>query len=692
MVEIHERQITLPTNDYQKPKKKKPSIYWSFFILPITFFYYECLFRIATKNTLFSYAMIPILLFSCGYGLIGYYLVTLSGNPRINRLIRLLIMLLTAVPFLVEYFIYRQFKVMYDLNTIFNGASDVIGSNFLGDALRMIFSPTGLLVIVLMFLPAVLYGVFGKRIDRGYRGTAQTRIMVLAMFLAVVICTLITTGLPRHYRETYRKSYQFESAISHFGLMTGLRLEIVHAIGGRGTSFEMDGSDNQTSASSGSEEPDAPEEPKVYPKNELPLDFAALASAAPNRTVRNMDEYVASLTASSQNEYTGLFKGKNLIFISAEAFSAEAIDPERTPTLYRMATRGINFTDYYQPASAGTTGGEVQNIFGMLPLSGGSTFSKLAKHSNRYTMSWQLNELGYYGKAFHNNTYTYYNRHITHNKLSFSEGFEGYGNGAESYITQTWPQSDLEMAQGTIEQYINKEHFNIYYMSVSGHSAYSWSANAMAKKNREFVAKEEESGLYSEPVLAYLACNVELDRAMEHVINQLEAAGKAEDTVIVISADHFPYGLNESGKTSYLAELYGYEPANQIERDHNRLILWCGALEKEEPIVVDSPTSSLDILPTLMNLFGIPFDSRLCLGRDVFSDADALVYNTAYDWKTELGTYIAAKGKFTPATEDCEIPDDYVDSVKKIVRNKMNYNQGLIDCDYFAHVFADPAS
>ena len=74
-------------------------------------------------------------------------------------------------------------------------------------------------------------------------------------------------------------------------------------------------------------------------------------------------------------------------------------------------------------------------------------------------------------------------------------------------------------------------------------------------------------------------------------------------------------------------------------------------------------------------------------GRDVFSDAMALVFNTNYDWKTELGTYYASTGTFEPADANTTIPEGYVDAIRSIVRNKINYCQGVLDTDYFRHIF-----
>ena len=131
-------------------------------------------------------------------------------------------------------------------------------------------------------------------------------------------------------------------------------------------------------------------------ENKLEIDFAALAETD-SGTFKKIDEYVASLEPSKKNGMTGLFAGKNLILISAEAFTAEVIREDLTPTLYRLATKGIQFTDSYQPAGAGTTGGECQNIFGLSPALGGSSVKATSSYNNYFTMGSQLNRLGYFG-------------------------------------------------------------------------------------------------------------------------------------------------------------------------------------------------------------------------------------------------------------------------------------------------------
>ncbi|MBQ6867730.1 MAG: sulfatase-like hydrolase/transferase, partial [Clostridia bacterium] len=559
---------------------------------------------------------------------------------------------------------------------------------FGGEIISLLTAPGSIFAIILFAAPVILFLIFRNKIITDEKYTAERIVSVSGAIISFLLALLLVSG-----NEVYSEQYNFQTAVSNFGLLTGIRLDVTNS-GSDSKGFENvnievipttsateapteNTSENKTEAT------EAPTEaPKEYGFNQMELELEREGSDE----VEALDEYVASLTPSKQNEYTGLFKGKNLIMISAEAFAKEVIDEELTPTLYRLATKGIVFNDHYQPASAGTTGGEYQNIFGMLPTDGGMSFKNTADNLNYFTMGSQLDRLGYYGKAFHNNSYTYYSRDITHNNLGYSDGFMGYGNGMEEYVQNKWPQSDLEMIAGTLPTYIDKQPFNVYYMSVSGHSGYSKSGNSMTAKNWSRV----EHLPYSDDVKGYFAANLELEDALAHLVSELEKKGIADDTVICISTDHFPYGLDEDGKLGdmpNLSELYGFNVTNLFERDHSALILWSGCLEDMEPIVINAPTFSLDIVPTLSNLFGTEFDSRLFVGRDVLSDAPAIVFNSGYDWKTEYGTYFSSKGEFVPADESIELPEDYISSVKKVVRNKMRFCEGVLTHDYFRHLF-----
>jgi hypothetical protein len=95
----------------------------------------------------------------------------------------------------------------------------------------------------------------------------------------------------------------------------------------------------------------------------------------------------------------------------------------------------------------------------------------------------QLKRLGYITKAYHNHSYDYYDRHLSHPNAGYE--YKGLGNGLN--VTKTWPESDLEMMELTLPEYIGNQPFHAYYMTVSGHMRYTFKGNFIANKNKKVV-------------------------------------------------------------------------------------------------------------------------------------------------------------------------------------------------------------
>lgn len=691
-----------------KLKNESVTSYLTPFILPLIILYYEVVFGLSVHGSAFLKSSHHVLLASIYFGLpIGIIACFLRRKAAL--ILTIVASLVASLPYLIEYFVNMQFKTLYDINTITNAQGDAL-TGFRSTIIDLMLSPSGLLRIALFLVPTIILlvlAIIGKlrepTHDRWYRG------LVVLICLGALLCNMAIIRLVPTDYNAYKAEYSFQNAELKFGLLEGLSLDLRNKVSSNEVEFSQDDdvmSQAELEALLAQSAPSptptpvpAPVEPGATPTptptptpepkpQAMNIDFEYLAENS-SGTIQKLNLYCAGLTPVTTNEYTGMFKGKNLIMITAEAFTAEAIDPELTPTLYRMATKGINFNDFYVPATAGTTGGEFSHIFGMLPTDGGSSVPHMTSRGNAYfNMGAALNREGYYGIAYHNNDYKYYSRNETHNKLGYSEGFIGWGNGLESYVDPVWPESDVQMFEATVPTYIKNQPFNAYYMTVSGHSNYSKGANAQSRAHWEET--ECLADTYSERVRAYKAANIELDLSMQYLIEQLEAEGIADDTVIVICADHYPYGLDRDagpGHMPYLSELYGYEVTNYIQRDHNRLIIWSGCLEDEDPIIVDSPVSSIDILPTLLNLFGCKWDSRLLPGRDVFSSSMAIYFNLNYDWKTDLGTYSSSKGVFTPVNDSVYIPEGYVESVRAIVSDKITFMRGVLSSGYYDYLF-----
>ena len=374
-----------------------------------------------------------------------------------------------------------------------------------------------------------------------------------------------------------------------------------------------------------------------------------------------------------QNKYTGIFKDYNLIYIVAESFSEIGISEELTPTLYKLTHSGFVFRNYYTPNTLSTIGGEFQALTGLYPDS--SILSKWRKGNNYfpYALGTIYSGLEYNTFAYHNNWYGFQDRH----KYLKSQGFTNYlgcSNGMEKRMNcKAWPQSDLEMMQATTVDYLGKDKpFLAYYMTVSGHFSYNFSDNSMAYKNRHLVNNLN----VSTAAKAYVATQIELDRALEYLINELDSQNELDNTVIVLMADHYPYKLSMNDVNS----LSSYQRDNVVEVNHNALILWNS---KMETVYIDKPCMSSDVLPTIYNLFGIEYDSRLFTGQDILSNSDGLVILSNRSWVTDKGTYFSNNTNFVPKEE---VEDDYVTDINNIVKNRMNISKLIIKNDYYNYL------
>ena len=668
-------------------------------------FFMELLLHLLTESTMTFARFFIILFFSACYGGILAAIAELISPWRGKRPLMCVLLVILGALFATQYFIKITFQTYMTLESILAAGGNV-ATEFSGVVFSLIFQKFW--VIALFLLPTLLYALFGKG-RSSFDGKTLAKVGVCLLLAVVLFGFGVLSVNASADKLRYKEQYNFDAACQSFGLLTGCRLDFSNSNkSNENISFQLQdmpeepmeepeenlpAEENPDSA----EAPDSPANPSAEPTpvpaeksktaNEMDIDFAALAEESSNDTVAQLHSYVSSLKADKVNEYTGIFEGKNLIFITAEAFSKEVIDPELTPTLYRLANKGIVFEEYYQPAWGGSTStGEYANITGLIPTDGVSSIQDTIGHNMYFTLGNQLQRLGYHSAAYHNGTHTYYDRDKTHCNLGYST-FMALGNGMEEGVQEVWPESDLEMIDFTVPQFIDKQPFSIYYMTVSGHGTYL-QGNAMTTKNYDAVEHLD----VSEGVKCYLAANLELEYAMASLVKQLEDAGIADDTVIVLGTDHYPYGLEKSeawgNYDNFLIDLYGFEPILNPEQDHSALIIWSGCLEDQAPIVVDTPVYSLDIVPTLSNLFGVEFDSRLLVGRDVFSNQQPLVIWADYSWLTEKGYYSTSYGTFTP-NEGETVSDDYVDQIKSIVANKFSFSRGVLDYDYYGILFGE---
>ena len=474
---------------------------------PAAILYHELLLRAFDRSTpFFDLALLRILLFSLAAGLLLFLILDLLPWKAAARIAGGVMLGLGAVLFCVERGCRATFNLYYGLGFMGGMAGDVTGD--FGSTVASVV--LGLIPFILLsFVPLAVYVLLRNMV---FQEEGQENLTRIILAVGLVIFQLGGWALSAFGAQAKYYTYEYTANVSipHFGVVTSLRLELEYAVAGIPApplGEFIDPVETPDPSETGRPEPSA--DPSADPSsdpvqkpvptgpNTLAIDFNALAESESNQTIQNIHQYLASLTPSEKNQYTGMFKGKNLILLTAEGFSPYAIDQELTPTLYKLTHEGFVFNNFYQPDwTQSTCGGEFAVTTGIIPnwVNGGLAANASAGIAMPNTLAKLFAAEGYAVPAWHNHTYTYYGRDKYLGNYGYD--YKGIGNGLELPHTD-WPNSDLEMMEATVDSYINGyvqegKPFHAYYMTVSGHGYYSWGGNAMSRKHREAVERSEE--------------------------------------------------------------------------------------------------------------------------------------------------------------------------------------------------------
>ena len=473
--------------------------------------------------------------------------------------------------------------------------------------------------------------------------TAMATVMIVCLLSSALLTELGDTGMGTPYEYLHRTN-EIKGCVKSFGLLTASALDAKRLAFGFN---EM------------------PQDEAVEAMNE----YFGEGDVAAGAETSGRD--ISSGDADSQtNEMTGIFKGKNLIYITAESFTDLAIDKKHTPTLYKMSKEGISFTNFYTPVwGVSTLDGEYVNCTGLIPKSGVWSMTEAEDNYLPFTLGNQFRGLGYVTKAYHNHDINFYHRTKSHPNL----GYDFDGQGGSYDFGDSWPESDLEMINQTTPDFLTADKdgeiapFHVYYLTVSGHLEYNFGIQDMAAKHEE----ETEDLELSEGPRAYKAANMELDLAMELLIERLDEAGVLENTVIVIAGDHYPYALSNKE----ISELRGHKISEPYEKFRSTAIIWTPDMK---PMTIEKAASNLDLLPTVSNLFGLDYDGRLLMGSDIFSDRPGLVVFEDKDWITDSGT------RRELAASEAASDIQYVKEIDSRVADMFKYSAWILDYDYYS--------
>ena len=645
---------------------------------------------------------------------------------KVNKILLPLTLLIVAVYYGIQLVYYRIFGSLLSVYLLGMG-TDAVG-NFGWAMKETIIKSIGFILLLLLPAIAVLVLCLTKVLKPNqYHVSIHFGALVLAAglwFAAVGSLGLFGTGRSTAYYAFHSSLADTDTAASRLGTMTTTLVEAgsyylgIKDVEDKNSLETIDVNNlllTAEAAENVNSEPEyhtdllpgemvadseIPSEPEPEPEPEIEkipyvyngIDFDKVIANTENEELRNMYTYFANRTPTTTNEYTGLLEDYNLIYICAESYWSYAIDERVTPTLYKMSQNGIILNNYYNSFRNTTTNGEYAFSTSLWPdmsrqADQGLAVGSMPQSSDKY-MPFGLGDM-FSAKeistfAFHNYYGFYYRRQLSYPNLGY-ENVAFMGNGMK--FTSAWPASDLELIEQSVDKYIDEDQFFTYYMTFSGHGPYN-SSNYMYRKNIAEVKNRlgDDAKNYNSEALGYFAGNLELEYAMEYLVGRLEEAGKMDKTLIVITGDHYPYYLTESGRASLVGE-----PLAEKDIYKSSCIMYTTGLE--EPIVSDVYCCNVDIVPTIFNLYGINFDSRLLMGTDIFSDGihKAVLYDKSFI--TDKVRYDAKTGdiewKIDPNAYDWEHLDSYIESMNTLIDSEFAASVNIVKMNFYFNLWKD---
>jgi len=362
-----------------------------------------------------------------------------------------------------------------------------------------------------------------------------------------------------------------------------------------------------------------------------------------------------------ENEYTGVFKDKNVIYVLMESIDSWLVTEEVMPTLYKLQNEGLNFVNKYTPTFGGgqTINSEFAMHTGLYAINSGKAIYNYSNNTFSKSLANMFKLNGYKTTSIHANDGDFYNRR----QLHISLGFDNY------YFLKDEDDITLDYNYFQDTNLVNDEIFNLivsdekfltYIITYSAHLPYNNSNNKCSDDPYNLAVSGNEE----------LSCIRNLardtDEMLRILIEKLELSGKLDDTVLVLVTDHYTYGYNEEDVKKYKNE------SNNYLLQNTPFVIWSNDIEHKE---VDLLVDTADILPTLFNMFDIDYNPNYYSGEDIFSnDRDNFVY---------FNNEVFYDGKIFYDDNFVDGNKEYIKNVLSKIENKIRINDKLIISDYF---------
>ena len=636
--------------------RKYPFILTSFLQLSFNFILIETFFRLLSFPSLFGLSFFRIELFTLSISIVLSVICSIFGNHVGKFLVNLFcwafaVYAITQLQFMNFYGSYMSVKASFD------GAGRI--SEFVGQFISLI-DP----IYYLALIPPLITTLLSYRIEYT---EGKNMLPAAVALIAVVILELAGhfTLVNTPYASLYNYPRFIDRSIREFGLSRFL-IQDFRSIHSDETTLLVPESSADPVEST--ESPESAESEDTRRNHISDASWEEIMNADDNADRKKIDQYLMSRTMTEYNDHTGMFQDYNVVYVMIEAFDYMAIDPQLTPTLYKMKEEGWDFTHHYTPKFSCATGeSEFVSEISLVPMSDVCTPNQWAANDWQNSIFNLFEHAGYYTSAYHNWIDEYYDRRI----LYSHSGCEAYLNYDDLNYTRLWGwQSDLEMMELTIPYWINQDRFFSLYVTTSTHFPYDQGSELGNRYLNEVSAVHPDYPLL---VQRYISKAIELDKSMEYLLKQLEDAGKLDHTLIVLFADHHPLET----PLQILADYGGQEAdrLNGFDEDRTPMIFYTPSMT---PTKQDRINSTFDILPTVANLIGLDYEPRIYVGHDYFDPESKLVIFPNGSWITENGSYYASDD-----THDDTLSEEEIESRNLEVQNLFTISRMIYDSDYF---------
>ena len=402
----------------------------------------------------------------------------------------------------------------------------------------------------------------------------------------------------------------------------------------------------------------------------------ALQETETNKDYKTLNSYFMSKEITSKNDYTGMFKEKNLIVLMIESGSNVLKNyPEYFPNFAKLYNNGWSWENAFSPRNSCSTGNnEMTGITSLYTINNTCTINTYKDNTYYESLFNLFNRANYHTSSYHDYTDHFYYRSIYHPNMGSQNYYDvnklGIKLGSEY---QPWP-SDVELIEKAVPHFIDEDKYMAWLTTVSSHMTYKNSS----KTGDMYLDlyKDEDWDMTAKRYMSKLKI---VDNAIGELLQELEDNGKLEDTVIMLFADHYPYGLSNDA----FAQIAKYDTSSNGDTDRTPFIIYNPSLEAKK---FDDYTTFVNILPTLANLFALDYDPRLYGGTDLLSDSyEGIVVFADGSWRTDKAYYDATKSKINYIGAD-KYTDEEIISINTKVKNEMKMDNLAIKTNYFAYL------